>query len=212
MTVVQKVLSGVALATLMAASGANAGTITQYGYDSVAPGPDSGMDAFGNQWNWDKTIGVLPGPGAGFSAWGTPGLDFGVVTYGGANPSNNFEISFDFFVGGGIDQTPPSGGGGNEETTRLSVDGTLWTAKFDGSKSVEFDAPTGTWITAGDSFFVNVVFDNKLLNGTTAGFSATWSATTVVPETSTWVMMALGFVGLGFAGYRSSRKSVALNA
>ena len=31
-----------------------------------------------------------------------------------------------------------------------------------------------------------------------------------VPEPSTWVMMLLGFAGLGFAGYRSSRKSIAL--
>jgi hypothetical protein len=32
---------------------------------------------------------------------------------------------------------------------------------------------------------------------------------TGVPETSTWAMMALGFAGLGFAGYRSSRPRVA---
>lgn len=31
-----------------------------------------------------------------------------------------------------------------------------------------------------------------------------------VPETSTWAMMLLGFAGLGFAGYRGSRKSAAL--
>jgi hypothetical protein len=31
----------------------------------------------------------------------------------------------------------------------------------------------------------------------------------VVPELSTWAMMLLGFAGLGFAGYRASRKSVA---
>ncbi|MFY9970462.1 MAG: hypothetical protein WAK41_13765, partial [Roseiarcus sp.] len=30
-------------------------------------------------------------------------------------------------------------------------------------------------------------------------------ATTSVPELSTWVMMALGFAGLGFAGYRARR-------
>jgi hypothetical protein len=30
---------------------------------------------------------------------------------------------------------------------------------------------------------------------------------TGVPEPSTWAMMALGFAGLGFAGYRSARKS-----
>ena len=30
-----------------------------------------------------------------------------------------------------------------------------------------------------------------------------------VPESSTWAMMILGFVGLGFAGYRATRKTVA---
>jgi len=30
-----------------------------------------------------------------------------------------------------------------------------------------------------------------------------------IPEPSTWVMMLLGFAGLGFAGYRSSRKGIA---
>jgi hypothetical protein len=33
-----------------------------------------------------------------------------------------------------------------------------------------------------------------------------------VPEPSTWAMLLLGFAGLGFAGYRASRKSVALAA
>jgi hypothetical protein len=32
---------------------------------------------------------------------------------------------------------------------------------------------------------------------------------TAVPEPSTWAMMLLGFVGLGFAGYRASRRGVA---
>jgi hypothetical protein len=31
-----------------------------------------------------------------------------------------------------------------------------------------------------------------------------------IPEPSTWAMMLLGFAGLGFAGYRASRRSVAL--
>jgi PEP-CTERM motif len=33
-----------------------------------------------------------------------------------------------------------------------------------------------------------------------------------VPEPSTWAMMALGFAGLGFAGYRKSRKAVSIAA
>jgi hypothetical protein len=32
------------------------------------------------------------------------------------------------------------------------------------------------------------------------------------PEPSTWVMMVLGFAGLGFAGYRTSRKAVSVTA
>jgi hypothetical protein len=37
--------------------------------------------------------------------------------------------------------------------------------------------------------------------------AATNLSVTVVPEPSTWAMMILGFAGLGFAGYRSSRKT-----
>ncbi len=33
------------------------------------------------------------------------------------------------------------------------------------------------------------------------------AATPTVPEPSTWAMLLLGFIGLGFAGYRGSRKS-----
>ena len=33
-----------------------------------------------------------------------------------------------------------------------------------------------------------------------------------IPEPSTWAMMLLGFAGLGFAGYRASRKNGALAA
>ena len=33
-----------------------------------------------------------------------------------------------------------------------------------------------------------------------------------VPEPSTWAMMVLGFAGLGFAGYRASRKSASVAA
>jgi hypothetical protein len=36
-----------------------------------------------------------------------------------------------------------------------------------------------------------------------------FTVTVGVPEPSTWAMMLLGFAGLGFAGYRRSRKTVA---
>jgi hypothetical protein len=34
---------------------------------------------------------------------------------------------------------------------------------------------------------------------------------TLIPEPSTWAMMLLGFAGLGYAGYRASRKGAALS-
>jgi hypothetical protein len=34
----------------------------------------------------------------------------------------------------------------------------------------------------------------------------------VVPEMSTWAMMLLGFAGLGYAGYRTSRRAAAAAA
>jgi PEP-CTERM motif len=42
--------------------------------------------------------------------------------------------------------------------------------------------------------------------------AATNLTLTVVPEPSTWAMMVLGFAGLGFVGYRTSRKAAAITA
>jgi len=38
------------------------------------------------------------------------------------------------------------------------------------------------------------------------------SLETAVPEPSTWAMMLLGFAGLGFAGYRASRRTAVARA
>ena len=41
------------------------------------------------------------------------------------------------------------------------------------------------------------------------GAGLTLTTSTAAPEASTWVMMAIGFVGLGFMGWRSSRRAAA---
>ena len=72
----------------------------------------------------------------------------------------------------------------------------------DGGQSIEIDFSlsylNSTGITAGASFgFAYALVDPPALNA---------------PEPSTWVMMLIGFAGLGLAGYRASRKTAALAA
>jgi hypothetical protein len=54
-------------------------------------------------------------------------------------------------------------------------------------------SPTNFWAYSDGNWYVNA---------SDYGTNGTWS----VPEPSTWAMMLLGFAGLGFAGYRRTRK------
>ena len=60
----------------------------------------------------------------------------------------------------------------------------------------------------GDAVFGVVVAtpDTALDTSVSGGISLS------TPEPSTWAMMILGFAGLGFAGYRTSRKAAAIAA
>jgi hypothetical protein len=58
----------------------------------------------------------------------------------------------------------------------------------------------------GAVFGVAVVTSETTLDYVSAGVAAS------TPEPSTWAMMILGFAGLGFAGYRASRKAAAVGA
>jgi hypothetical protein len=185
------------------------------GYASFATGVpgtgDSGTDAFGNPWEWNLTLGPASSssPGAGFSAWGTPGLGAGEVPYGSSTPANDFEISFLTVVtGASILETPSPFAGGYNEFTRFDAGGVEWTPTYVGGSQVIFTAPAGTWLTSGEDYFVNVVFTNGTLNGSNAGFSAVFTAT--VPEAPTWAMMLLGFAGLGYAAVRRGAKGRAV--
>jgi hypothetical protein len=59
-------------------------------------------------------------------------------------------------------------------------------------------------VNAGDTYGVYVYSVDSILGRGEIAVAA--------PEASTWAMMMLGFAGLGFAGYRASRKSVAFAA
>jgi hypothetical protein len=170
-------------------------------------GVNSGTGAFGNAFAWSKTAGPKSAnsPGAGFSVWGTPGLGGGVVPYSDATPATDFEISFTpFGVALGINFAPSPMPGGYDEFTRFSVCDSsggscvAWAPTEISSSSVAFNAPMGSTLTAGDFFFVNVVFDEKNLTGKNTLF--TYYFTTNVPELSTWAMFGIGFAGIGLVG------------
>jgi PEP-CTERM motif len=74
---------------------------------------------------------------------------------------------------------------------------------------VTFFGPPG--IGAGDSSVLNlgILIPDSVTGSQTFEVVLTPSVASV-PEPSTWAMMLLGFVGLGYAGYRASRKSAAL--
>jgi PEP-CTERM motif len=54
-----------------------------------------------------------------------------------------------------------------------------------------------------------VAFETTVTNGlwSTGNVTVTASAIEVVPEPSTWAMMLLGFMGLGYAGYRRAKRN-----
>jgi PEP-CTERM motif len=71
---------------------------------------------------------------------------------------------------------------------------------------------TGTDVFALNQF-QNVSTNQGALTFNTSGDVQFWSSgASVIPEPSTWTMMLAGFAGLGFVGYRASRKNVAVGA
>ena len=211
-----KLVAGTALiATLGLATAANATSyviVPGSGFASVASGikgvGNSGTDAFGNPWNWNKTLGPAgpDSPGAGYAAWGDPGLGLGTSTYEGSTPADLFAVSFVVdHTGATFNQTPSPFSGGYNEFTRMTVNGVAWTPVFlDSSNEVDFYAPPGVSVTDGETYFVNVIFNQKNLSGYNIGFSAVWLNS--VPEASTWAMMILGIAGIGAAMRTTRRK------
>ncbi len=86
---------------------------------------------------------------------------------------------------------------------------TQGTAKGDylfNSVAAGFSAPTFTY----DGTNTTVSTENFDYTGGSVALNFTLFGSSVVPETSTWAMMLLGFVGLGLAGYRHAARSRAL--
>jgi hypothetical protein len=127
------------------------------------------------------------------------------VTAGLPSENNGFLTYDNLFWPGGAPVTAPDfdGAGGF-----LDIYGLLF--------NIGGTAPVGTVV---DLFDNGVSFSTgKDLGGfgvavTTAATSLDYvsgGVTATVPEPSTWAMMILGFAGLGFAGYRKSRRASAM--
>ena len=78
---------------------------------------------------------------------------------------------------------------------------------INGAPSVSL-TDTGHILDTGNYDFVNNNVDgNESINWNLIGSEANRGGTSGVPEPSTWAMMLIGFVGLGFAGYRRAKKA-----
>ena len=68
--------------------------------------------------------------------------------------------------------------------------------------------PTGSATETGTWTGKSGVYSLQLVYGECCGAPGVLSTSIAgVPEASTWAMMVAGFAGLGFAGYRASRRA-----
>ena len=172
----------------------------------VAPfgGAASGTDPLGDKWVANNTFGP---------AWGEPGLGLGAITFNPLHVSNSngsYATSFDFIflkgVKGSIDQADPST---SFFSTRFEdvTTGKFWTPTYTSFNEVSFAAPSGSKISAGDKFFVNVAFTGAV-NMKKFSFAGLWDDAGAVPEPATWALMLSGF-GLAGVALRRRRTAVA---
>jgi hypothetical protein len=85
--------------------------------------------------------------------------------------------------------------------------GNLWAASLNAG-NIEIDRFDSTGLLNDGLYLQNSV--GLIGPGGFVDFAFKPDVVTGVPEPSTWAMMFLGFGGIGFAGYRTSRKSAAL--
>lgn len=74
------------------------------------------------------------------------------------------------------------------------------------------DAVVGTFTSSGDwepagSYFVEIT---GVSGGSSLRLAIDGNVTAAAPESPTWAMMIIAFGGLGFAGYRASRRTASI--
>jgi fibro-slime domain-containing protein len=95
---------------------------------------------------------------------------------------------------------------GADDDAFFYVDGSLVTGL--GGVHGDSPAPTETVTLSAGPHDIELFYADRNQTQAALTFGLDSTGITPVPEVSTWAMMALGFAGLGFAGYRARRSSV----
>lgn len=201
-----------AAATAIGAGSANATVIFSTGADNAASGS---VDA---HWTITSSTGTGPGGPATFVAGFTPGTfpftEWSTPIAGSQwiTPTSNPADSFDPSIPGTYTFTETfQGTAGSVIEGSFLSDNTVTSitllspmqtlaggGSFTGSGTDFAFAP----LTQTGSYTISFAVENFALDGgNPVGLDVAVSA---VPEASTWAMMVLGFLGLGFLGYRRS--------
>jgi hypothetical protein len=103
-------------------------------------------------------------------------------------------------------QNPPGSGGANFE-----IDNIFYTGS--GDSNLSFQGGIGLLLANGASYYLSANSPGATASGPGLGDGRYYdwlggkSTISSAPEPSTWAMMALGFAGLGYAGFRQGRKT-----
>jgi hypothetical protein len=197
--IVVPALAAAVIATLGASSAAQAARI-DFAFVALGSGisadPEPLQDA--TSLNLDGSVISVSGTGAGDASGLAAGNTFSVsptdIIFGAVSASDPVTKSW----------TGTFGAFTETLTTVTSVDRTS-------PNAVTWDL-TGT--VTGGGFHntpVSMIIDATQSGGPGNVISVSGSnSSSAIPEASTWVMMALGFAGLGFLGYRKTRRDNAL--
>jgi hypothetical protein len=138
-------------------------------------------------------------PSVGFISTGPPPLTIGSLYTRGITGPTSF--------GSGVLLTIASSGSGDE----VGIDGPFFLSVPLGYSSGAALSDTSTYDNATFASLGVTPGTYKWTWGTGA-HADSFTLDAAIPEPSTWAMMALGFAGLGLAGYRSWRQGVSIAA
>ncbi|WP_170153452.1 PEP-CTERM sorting domain-containing protein [Roseiarcus fermentans] len=177
-----------ALALVLGAASASADTIPGSTFSSATGAAGYGMDPYGNYWEFTAN--------RSSTYWSDTYQSYG---YAGTPNATGFEITFTGNAASSIIATGNYAPYFWDATSNI-----VWDVSVSGAQ-VTWSAPAGASLASGDKYYTYVDFSDDTAGGSNSGFSAAFTGAAAAPEPATWAMMALGFAGLGFAGFRARR-------